>query len=97
MSAMGYNLKKYLKFTHKKGKSEVGKGLLSGFYKITCDKRFYFDIRDFKIRLENTGWYKKASVERGRISPFYQNYGLVQWLPLLATVFVLLYDFYSIS
>lgn len=52
LSAIAYNLKKYLKFTHKKVKSGIGKGLLSGFYKITCDKRFYFDIRTFKIRLE---------------------------------------------
>ena len=42
LSSIAYNLKKYLKFTHKKVKSGIGKRLLSGFYKITFDKRFYF-------------------------------------------------------
>ena len=52
LSAMAYNLKKYLKFTHKNVKNGVGQGLLSGFYKITFGKRFYFDITALKIRLE---------------------------------------------
>lgn len=50
LSAMAYNLKKYLKFTHKKVKSGVGKRFLSGFHKITCDNGFCFDINVFKIR-----------------------------------------------
>ena len=52
LSAITYNLKKYLKFTHKKVKSGVGKRLLSGFYKITLYKGFCFDMRAFKIRPE---------------------------------------------
>ena len=50
LSAMAYNLKKYLKFTHKKVKSGVGNRFLSGFYKITSYKGFCFDINVFKIR-----------------------------------------------
>jgi transposase len=49
MSAMAYNLKKYLKFTHKMVKSGVGMGLLSRFYKMTFYKLIYFDIKLFKI------------------------------------------------
>ena len=47
--AMAYNLKKYLKFTHKKVKSGLGNRLLSGFYKITSYKGFCFDMNVFKI------------------------------------------------
>ena len=51
LSAIAYNLKKYLKFTHKRVKSGVGMGLLSVFYKITFDKRFYLDVSVLKIKL----------------------------------------------
>ncbi|MFC4634171.1 hypothetical protein ACFO3O_09655 [Dokdonia ponticola] len=52
LSAMAYHLKKYLKFTQKKVKSGVGMGILSVFYKITFDKRFWVDINVFKTRTE---------------------------------------------
>ena len=51
LSAIAYNLKKYLKFTQKHVKSGVGMGLLSVFYKITFDKRFYLDVSVLKIKL----------------------------------------------
>lgn len=50
MSAMAYNLKKYLKFTHKKTKSVVERGLLSKLYKTTFYDLIYFPIDVFKIR-----------------------------------------------
>ena len=49
LSAMAYNLKKYLKFTHKKVKSGVESVFLSGFYKNPFYKGFFFDITVFKI------------------------------------------------
>jgi hypothetical protein len=45
LSATVYNLKKYLKFTHKKVKSGVGMGLLSGLYKITLQQLISFHLR----------------------------------------------------
>jgi len=51
LSAIAYNLKKYLKFTQKRVKSGAGMGLLSVFYKITFNKRFYLDVSVLKIKL----------------------------------------------
>ena len=49
MSAMAYNLKKYLKFTHKKVKSGLGTGLLFDYLKITFYDLICFDMKAFKI------------------------------------------------
>lgn len=87
MAAIAYNLKKYLKFIEKRVKSGAGQLALSTLVKSTFQNLFGTFYSTFKIGLPLVIRQEKSLLKELIYLRFFQNYRVVQRLPLLGTVF----------
>ncbi|RXG26809.1 hypothetical protein DSM01_3316 [Leeuwenhoekiella palythoae] len=88
LSAIAYNLKKYLKFTQKRAKS--GAGMLASFFfaEKQTNKHRYIGFKSSEFRLNPDDPKKKNRLKRLIYVRNVTFYSLVQRLPLLAAGFI---------
>ncbi|WP_262497625.1 transposase [Maribacter sp. 4G9] len=85
LSAIAYNIKKYLKFEQKRSKSGAGKLTLTALVKRTVQSLFGPSVKLRKLTFQYDPERKKP-FEEAYNDPFFDGQGLVPRLPLLYTV-----------